>query len=70
MIYDIKIKKSLDIEYYAIAQYEECLEINLLSLDDCFNIIGNSSFPTIERAIAELEPDNISFKDWKRITHN
>lgn len=70
MISDIKKNKNLDIEFYAIAQYRKRLEINLFSLDDCFNIIGDSSFPTVEQAIAELEPDNISHKDWKLILHN
>ena len=70
MIHDDKNNKTLDIEYYAIAQYEKSVGINLLSLDDCFNIIYNSSFPSVERAIAELEPDNILYKDWKRIVHS
>lgn len=70
MIHDDKNNKNLDIEYYVIAQYEKSVEINLLSLDECFNIIGDSSFPNVERAIAELEPNNISYKDWKRIVHS
>lgn len=70
MIYDTKNRKNLDIEYYAIAQNENGLGITLLSLDDCFSIIGDSSYSTIERAIAELEPDGILTKDWKRIIHN
>ena len=63
-------KEIIRIEYYAIAQNEKDSRISLLCIDEFFNVINDSSFSTIERAISELEPDNISTKDWKRILHN
>lgn len=66
-IYDMENREFLNIEYYAIAQYSKNSGVNLFSIDDCFNVIGNSYFTTIEEAMSELEPDNISPKEWKRI---
>ena len=67
-IFDVKKREIIKIEYYAIAQYENGSGINLFSIDNCFNVIGDSTFSTIERALSELEPDNISIKDWKKIS--
>jgi len=67
ILYDIENKEILTIKYYAIAQYSKNSGVNLFSIDDCFNVIGDSYFPTIEEAMSELEPDNISPKEWKKI---
>jgi hypothetical protein len=66
-IYDMENREMLTIEYYAIAESHENSEIKLLSMDDSFNIIDKSQFLTIEEAMSELEPDNISEKDWKEL---
>lgn len=66
-IYDIENKQMLTIEYYAIAESDRNSGVRLLSMDDNFNVIDDSFFLTIDEAIYELDPDNISEKDWKRI---
>jgi hypothetical protein len=66
-IYDMENRKMLSIEYYAIAESHENSEIKLLSMDGSFNIIDKSHFLTIVEAMSELEPDNISEKDWKEL---
>ena len=66
-IYDMVNRKMLRIEYYAIAESAESSDIKLLSMDDSFKIIDKSQFLTVEEAMYELEPDNISEKDWKEL---
>ena len=66
-IYDMENRKMLSIEYYAISESHENSEIKLLAMDGSFGIIDKSQFLTIEEAMSELEPDNISEKDWKEL---
>jgi hypothetical protein len=66
-IYDVEKRKTILIEYYAIAKNDENSEIRLLSMDNSFNIIADSSFSTVDEAIYELEPDNIYQKDWREL---
>ena len=66
-IYDMENRKMLSIEYYAIAESHENSEIKLLSMDGSFNVIADSCFFDIDEAMYELEPDNITEKDWKEL---
>lgn len=66
-IYDIEDRVMLAIKYYAIAESDKNSGVRLLSMDNSFSVISDSFFLTIDEAMYELEADNISEKDWKRI---
>ena len=66
-IYDMENRETLEIKYYAISENDENAGVKLLSMDGSFSIIDKSQFLTIEDAMSELEPDNISEKDWKEL---
>jgi len=66
-IYDVEKRETFTIEDYTIAENDENSGVRLLSMDDRFNIIDDESFLTVDEAIYELEPDNISEKDWKEL---
>ena len=66
-IYDMESRQMLTIEYYALTESDKNSGVSLLSMDDSFKIIDKSHFFTVEEAMYELEPDNISEKDWKEL---